>query len=142
MEDGLQQARDVHADGRPAMARWGSEAGSVFLAVQQVPILVPRVRNRATSTEVPVATYAQLQPPSAQDVGLCRRVLGELSCRDYEAAVEAVPEASARPGRPSRGGSYELTRRRCCRRSTSSGMTLPSGSCSFEMGSHSPTIRA
>ncbi|MFO0094174.1 MAG: transposase, partial [Gemmatimonadaceae bacterium] len=28
-----------------------------------------------------------------QDVGLFRRVLGGLSCRDYEAAAEAVPEA-------------------------------------------------
>ena len=35
-------------------------------------------------------TYAQLQTPRAQDVGLFRRVLSGLSCRDYEAAAEAV----------------------------------------------------
>lgn len=35
----------------------------------------------------------QLQTPRAQDVGLFRRVLGGLSCREYEAAAEAVPEA-------------------------------------------------
>ncbi len=100
VEDALQQEvlalagpRYAHADGRAAMARWGSQAGSVFLADQKVPIQVPRVRNRATNTEVPLATYAQLQTPRAQDVGLFRRVLGGLACRDYEAAAEAVPEA-------------------------------------------------
>ena len=40
-----------------------------------------------------VATYAALQTPRAQEVGLFRRVLGGLSCREYEAAAEAVPEA-------------------------------------------------
>jgi len=100
VEDALQQEvlalagpRYAHADGRPAIARWGAQAGSVFLADQKVPIRVPRVRNRATNTEVPLATYAQLQTPRGQDVGLFRRVLGGLSCRDYEAAAEAVPEA-------------------------------------------------
>ena len=100
VEDALQQEvlalagpRYAHADGRPAIARWGAQAGSVFLADQKVPIQVPRVRNRATNTGVPSATYAQLQMPRAQDVGLFRRVLGGLSCRDDEAAAEAVPEA-------------------------------------------------
>ena len=65
----------------------------MFLADQKVPIQVPRGRNRATNTEVPLATYAHLQTPRGQDVGLFRRVLGGLSCRDYEAAAEAVPEA-------------------------------------------------
>ncbi|MBD2347276.1 MULTISPECIES: IS256 family transposase [Cyanophyceae] len=100
VEEALQQEvlalagpRYAHADGRPAIARWGAQAGSVFLADQKVPIRVPRVRNRATNTEVPLATYAQLQTPRGHDVGLFRRVLGGLSCRDYEAAAEAVPEA-------------------------------------------------
>jgi hypothetical protein len=100
VEDALQQEvlalagpRYAHADGRPAIARWGSQAGSVFLADQKVPIHVPRVRNRAANTEVPLATYTQLQTPRGQDVGLFRRVLGGLSCRDDEAAAEAVPEA-------------------------------------------------
>ncbi len=35
----------------------------------------------------------QLQQPRAQDAGLFRRVLGGISCREYEAAAEAVPEA-------------------------------------------------
>ena len=45
MEDALQQEvlalarpRYAHADGRPAIARWGAQAGSVFLADHSVPI--------------------------------------------------------------------------------------------------------
>jgi len=89
----LAGARYAHADGRVGIARWGSQAGSIFLADQKLPITVPRVRDVHAGTEVPLATYAQLQTPRARDVGLFRRVLGGLSCREYEAAAEAVPEA-------------------------------------------------
>jgi putative transposase len=51
------------------------------------------VRDGRARREVPLATYAALQTPRAQDMGLFRRVLGGLSCREYEAAAEAVPEA-------------------------------------------------
>jgi transposase-like protein len=54
---------------------------------------VPRVRDRATGHEVPLGTYEYFQTPRALDVGLFRRVLGGVSCREYEAAAEAVPEA-------------------------------------------------
>ncbi len=47
----------------------------------------------AAQREIPLATYAALQTPRAQDAGLFRKVLGGLSCREYEAAAEAVPEA-------------------------------------------------
>jgi putative transposase len=80
-------------DGRPEMVRWGAQRGSIYLADQKLPITVPRVRDRHARCEVPLATYAALQTPRAQDVGLFRRVLGGLSCREYEAAAEAVPEA-------------------------------------------------
>ena len=100
VEDALQQEavalagpRYKHADGQVGIARWGSQAGSIFLADQKLPITVPRVRDVHAGTEVPLATYAQLQTPRARDVGLFRRVLGGLSCREYEAAAEAVPEA-------------------------------------------------
>ena len=100
VEDALQQevralagARYAHGDGHPGIARWGTQAGSIFLADQKLPIAVPRIRDRAARREVPLATYQQLQTPRARDVGLFRRVLGGLSCRDYEAAAEAVPAA-------------------------------------------------
>ena len=100
VEEALQQevtalagARYAHADGHVGIARWGAQAGSIFLADQKLPITVPRVRDVRAGTELPLATYAQLQTPRARDVGLFRRVLGGLSCREYEAAAEAVPEA-------------------------------------------------
>lgn len=85
--------RYAHDDGHPEVVRWGKQAGSIFLADQKLPITVPRVRDRRAQHEVPLATYAQFQAPRAHDVGLFRRVLGGLSCREYEAAAEAVPEA-------------------------------------------------
>jgi putative transposase len=85
--------RYARHDERPAVVRWGAQPGSIFLADQQLPVLVPRVRDRAAQCEIPLATYAALQTPRAQDAGLFRKVLGGLSCREYEAAAEAVPEA-------------------------------------------------
>jgi transposase-like protein len=87
---GPRYARD---DQRPEVVRWGTQSGSIFLADQKLPIAVPRVRDRRAHHEVPLTTYAQFQAPRAHDVGLFRRVLGGLSCREYEAAAEAVPEA-------------------------------------------------
>lgn len=87
---GPRHARD---DGRPDVVRWGAQRGSIYLADQKLPVTVPRVRDRQAQREVPLTTYAAFQTPRAQDVGLFRRVLGGLSCRDYEAAAEAVPEA-------------------------------------------------
>jgi transposase-like protein len=85
--------RYARADAHPEIARWGQQAGSIYLADQKLPISVPRVRARRAGREVPLAPYAQLQQPRARDVGLVRRVLGGLSCREYEAAADAVPEA-------------------------------------------------
>ncbi len=85
--------RYAHDDAHPDIARWGKQAGSIYLADQKLPISVPRVRDRRAGCKIRLATYAQLQQPRAYDVGLFRRVLGGLSCRDYEAAAEAVPEA-------------------------------------------------
>jgi transposase-like protein len=100
VEDALQAevlalagARYAHEDRPSAVVRWGKQAGSIYLADQKVPITVPRVRDRDADREVPLTTYQQLQTPRAHDLGLFRRVLGGLSCREYEAAAEAVPEA-------------------------------------------------
>ena len=85
--------RHVRDDGRPGVVRWGKQPGSIYLADQKLPITVPRVRDLAAGCEVPLPAYTALQAPRGQDVGLFRRVLGGLSCREYEAAAEAVPEA-------------------------------------------------
>lgn len=89
----LAGARYARADGRPELVRWGQQRGSVYLADQKLPVVVPRVRDRARQLEVPLATYQQLQQPRAVDEGLFRRILGGLACREYAACAEAVPEA-------------------------------------------------
>jgi transposase-like protein len=100
VEDALQQEvlalagpRYAREDARPDVVRWGKQAGSVFLADQKLRLQVPRVRDRASGRELPLATYAQFQTPRAQDAGLFHRVLAGISCREYASAAEAVPEA-------------------------------------------------
>lgn len=73
--------------------RWGRQPGSVYLADQKLPVQVPRVRNVATATEVPLHTYQELQTPRQGDDGLMLRVLKGIACRQYEACAEAVPPA-------------------------------------------------
>ena len=89
----LAGARYARQDGAPGVVRWGAQPGSIFLADQKLPLRVPRVRDRQRGQEVALPTYQAFQTPRALDVGLFRRVLGGLSCREYAAAAEAVPEA-------------------------------------------------
>ncbi|RPJ79270.1 MAG: IS256 family transposase [Acidobacteria bacterium] len=79
--------------GEPGCVRWGRQRGSIFLADQKVPVAVQRVRDRQRRQEIPLQSYQQLQAARAADAGLFRKVLAGLSCRDYEASAEAVPEA-------------------------------------------------
>lgn len=78
---------------RPGLVRWGQQQGSVYLADQKLPVVVPRVRDRARQVEVPLASYHHLQQARALDEGLFRRLLGGLACREYAACAEAVPAA-------------------------------------------------
>jgi transposase-like protein len=72
--------------------RHGSNPGSVRLGGQRHPVRVPRVRDE--EREVRLDTYEQLHGGAGEvDEGLFRKVLLGISCRDYEAAVEAVPGA-------------------------------------------------
>jgi len=90
----LAGARYRREGGRPGLARHGSNATSVRLAGQRVPLRVPRVRNVAAGTEVPLASLRALRAaPGSVDETLVRRVLYGLSCHNYEAAAEAVPGA-------------------------------------------------
>ena len=79
--------------GQPGLVRWGQQPGSVYLLDQKLPIAYPRVRDRVHKQEVPLPTYGRLREPRAADVGLFRKVLHGLSCRNYEACAEALPEA-------------------------------------------------
>jgi putative transposase len=86
-------ARYQRGDHAPSRVRWGSQAGSVYLGDQRVPIQVPRVRDRATNSEVPLPTYQALQQPRAEDRALLHAILGGLSTREYARCVRLVPEA-------------------------------------------------
>lgn len=89
----LAGARYSRTGGQPGCVRWGRQRGSIFLADQKLPVTVQRVRDRVHDAEIPLRSYQQLQTPRAADVGLFRKVLAGLSCRDYRASAEAVPPA-------------------------------------------------
>jgi putative transposase len=85
--------RYARTGGQPGLVRWSHQGGSVYLADQKLALPVPRVRDLARNTEVPLQTYQQLREPRHGDLGLFRKVLLGLSCRDYAACAEAVPAA-------------------------------------------------
>lgn len=86
---GRRHARKAEPEG---LYRHGHNRGTVRLGGQRHPVRVPRVRSRAG--EVRLASYERLHGSAGEmDEGLFRRVLLGISCRDYEAAAEAVPGA-------------------------------------------------
>ena len=88
----LASARYARKDEATRGRRHGSNPGSVPLAGQRVPIRVPRIRT-VHGGEVPLRTYATLRQGGAVDDRLLKRVLYGISCRNYEAAAEAIPGA-------------------------------------------------
>ena len=72
--------------------RSGSNPGSVRLAGQRHPLRIPRVQHQAGG-EIPLQTRAHLRGTGQLDALLLKRVLYGISCRNYEAAAEAVPGA-------------------------------------------------
>ena len=74
------------------LRRWGKQKGWVYLGDQKVPIEVPRVRDTSSDAEVPLKAYKALQSPRKLDEGMLIRVLKGISCRNYKACAQAVPE--------------------------------------------------
>ena len=72
--------------------RHGSNPGTVGLVGQRVPIRVPRIRH-VMEREIPLRSYEALHGDRAVNDLLLRRVLYGISCRNYEAAAEAIPGA-------------------------------------------------
>lgn len=89
----LAGTRYCRTDGRPGVVRWGQQPGSVYLADQKLAVPVPRIRDRGANREIPLTTYERLQVPRVADVGLFRKVLVGLTCRQYAACAEGVPTA-------------------------------------------------
>ncbi len=78
---------------RGPVARYGSNPGSIVIGGQRVGIEVPRVRDRARGEEISLRSYRRLHHGKDCDDAALIRVLKGLSCRDYESAAMAVPEA-------------------------------------------------
>ena len=72
--------------------RHGSNPGTIGLAGQRVPIRVPRVRS-VDGSEIPLRSYDAVSSENEANDLLLKRVLYGISCRNYEAAAEAVPGA-------------------------------------------------
>ncbi|MBI1826397.1 MAG: hypothetical protein HY287_15730 [Planctomycetes bacterium] len=73
--------RYVRGGGQAGHARWGTQAGSVYLSDQRVSIEVPRVRDTLRNQEIPLATYQSLRAPRRAEEAALRKVLNGLSCR-------------------------------------------------------------
>ena len=86
--------RYAHDDQGRDYKRWGKQRGSVYLAGQKVPLMVPRVRDVKHNCEVPLEIYQQLQQPHADDEKLFIKILHGLPCRQYENAARLIPQAS------------------------------------------------
>jgi len=72
--------------------RWGKQPGSVYLRDQKIPVMVPRVRNKALKEEVPLETYQKLQDPYLSDKQTMLKLLNGISMRRYRRSAELVPE--------------------------------------------------
>ena len=88
----LASERYARKDASVRRRRHGSNPGTVGLAGQRVPIRVPRIR-RVAGSEIPLRSYEALHGDREVDNVLLRRVLYGISCRNYEAAAEAIPGA-------------------------------------------------
>ena len=72
--------------------RHGSNPGTVGLGGQRVPIRVLRVRS-IEGGEIPLRCYEAVSHGGEVNDLLLKRVLYGISCRNYEAAAEAIPGA-------------------------------------------------
>jgi len=72
--------------------RWGTQAGSVYLLDQKVPLTVPRLRNKARNLEVPLEYYQKLQEPYQGDKQVFKKLLNGLSTHKYRESAELAPE--------------------------------------------------
>lgn len=85
--------RYSRVEGDPEIDRYGSNRSSVKLGGQRHSVRVPRLRNTQTNSEVPLESWQAVKGTGDVNETLLRRVLYGISCRNYEAASEAVPGA-------------------------------------------------
>jgi putative transposase len=74
------------------VTRYGHQQGVVVIAGQKLPIERPRIRYTQRTGEASLENYAQLQSPEAMPQSVLRRLVGGVSCRDYEGVVDLARE--------------------------------------------------
>ena len=74
------------------VTRYGQQPGVVVIAGQKLPIQRPRIRFTERCGEVGLENYAHLQSPDAMPQSVLKRLVGGVSCRDYEGVVEMARE--------------------------------------------------
>jgi transposase-like protein len=77
----------------PDMAKWASQAGSIYLGDQKVRVSHPRVRDTFHGREVPLASYEKLKEKGAFSEELLQQVLRGLSIQKYEETVVGAAKA-------------------------------------------------
>ena len=82
---GKRQSHDTEVN------RWGRQAGAVMLGGQKVKIERTRLRKRSGG-EVTLGSYERFRSNDARAQAVYERLIGGISCRDYEHTVEAVAE--------------------------------------------------
>lgn len=100
MEIGRQLEAEVTALAGPhhsreeTYSRFGSNPGSLKLGGQRHPLRVPRLRHPEQG-EKSLQSWQSIKQDETGEVneGLLKRVLYGISCRDYEAAADAIPGA-------------------------------------------------
>lgn len=90
-EEVLSLAGKKHQHGKEQV-RWGEQGGSIYLRDQKIPIMVPRVRNKAANIEIPLQVYQKLQEPYLGDQQTMLKLLQGISMRKYQKSAELVPE--------------------------------------------------
>jgi transposase-like protein len=71
-----------------APSRWGTQAGSIYLAGQQVAVQRPRVRSQ--DGEKSLSTYERFQDPALFDQQVFQDGLRRVSQRDYERGLPKI----------------------------------------------------
>ncbi len=70
--------------------RWGTQNGYVRLGGQKLAVERPRVRSKARRQDVPLKTYRAFHDPTRQSQQVYQRLIGGLSSRRYERAVDEM----------------------------------------------------
>lgn len=83
---------EKHSRVNTELVRWGKNPGSVYLGDQKVPVDVPRLRNKITDSEQPLAIYQSLQNPHIIENHVLSQVINGLSQRRYEESAFRVAE--------------------------------------------------